>query len=45
MSGERQRSENVREDYKPLTDREREILDMLLSVETPGIIELRAQVP
>jgi hypothetical protein len=35
----------VREDYRPPTDREREILEMLLSVETPGVEELRAQVP
>ena len=37
--------ENVREDYRPLTGREREILQMLLSVEAPGMNELRAQVP
>lgn len=35
----------VREDYRPPTSREREILEMLLSVEMPGIEELRAQVP
>src|SRR5581483_3759625 len=33
----------VREDYRMLTERERAILDMLLSVETPGIEDLRAQ--
>lgn len=37
--------ENVREDYRPLTRREREILEMLLSVDATGINELRAQVP
>ncbi len=35
----------VREAYRALTGREREILEMLLSVEAPGIEELRAQVP
>jgi hypothetical protein len=35
----------VREDYRPPTDRERQILEMLLSVETPGRDELRAQMP
>jgi hypothetical protein len=35
----------VREEYRTLTGREREILEMLLSVEVPGIHELRAQVP
>lgn len=35
----------VREDYRPPTDRERQILEMLLTVEMPGIEELRAQVP
>ena len=33
--------ENVREDYRPLTGREREILEMLLSVEAPGMNQLR----
>jgi hypothetical protein len=37
--------DNVREDYRLPTNREREILEMLLSVELPGIDELRAQVP
>lgn len=36
---------HVREDFRPLTDREREILEFLLSVEVPGIEELRQQVP
>jgi hypothetical protein len=40
-----EQSEGVREDYRPLTRRERETLEMLLSVEAPGIEELRAQVP
>jgi hypothetical protein len=35
----------VREDYRRPTRRELEILEMLLSVEMPGIEELRAQVP
>jgi hypothetical protein len=35
----------VREDYRRLTGREREILEMLLSVDAPGINELRAQAP
>ena len=35
----------VREDYRALTSREREILEMLLAVDVPGIEELRAQVP
>jgi hypothetical protein len=43
MSDAEQRG-GVREDYRPLTGREREILEMLLSVEAPGIAELRAQV-
>ena len=38
------RDKDVREDYRSPSDRERAILDMLLSVETPGIEELRAQV-
>jgi hypothetical protein len=29
--------------YRPLTSREREVLDFLLSVETPGVEELRRQ--
>lgn len=29
--------------YRPLTSREREVLDFLLSVETPGVDELRRQ--
>jgi hypothetical protein len=33
----------LREDYRPLTGREREILEMLLSVEAPGVTELRVQ--
>jgi hypothetical protein len=37
--------DNVREEYRPLTEREREILELLLSVEVEGIDELRAQVP
>lgn len=36
---------NVREEHRPLTEREREILELLLSVEFDGIEELRAQVP
>ena len=39
MSDER----NVREAYRALTDREREILDLLLSIEVDGIDELRGQ--
>jgi hypothetical protein len=35
----------VREDFRPLTERERAILEMLLSVEIAGIEQLRAQVP
>ncbi len=34
----------VREDFRPLKDREREILEFLLSVEVPGIEDLREQV-
>jgi len=37
--------DHVREDFRPLTGREREILEFLLSVEIPGIEELREQVP
>jgi hypothetical protein len=33
----------VTNDFRPLTPREREILDYLLSVETPGVSELRQQ--
>ena len=36
---------DVGEEHRPLTPREREILDMLLSIEAPGIEELRSQVP
>lgn len=36
---------HLREDFRQLTPRERDILEMLLSVETPGIEELRTQVP
>jgi hypothetical protein len=36
---------SVREEFRPLTGREREILEMLLSVPAPGVEELRAQVP
>ena len=36
---------DVREEYRPLTERELEILEMLLSVELTGIEQLRAQVP
>jgi len=36
---------NVREPYRPLTEREREILELLLTVDTEGIEELRQQVP
>jgi hypothetical protein len=39
-----QQTRGVREAYRPLTDREREILEMLLSVEEEGIGELRTQV-
>ena len=35
----------MREGRRPLTKREREILEMLVAVDTPGIDELRAQVP
>lgn len=35
---------HVREDFPKLTDREREILQLLLSAELPGIEELREQV-
>ena len=45
MTSGPQRSGGAREDYRPLTGREREILEMLLSVDAPGIDELRAQVP
>jgi hypothetical protein len=44
MTPAQQRS-RVREDYRPLTGREREILEMLLSVDAPGFDELRAQAP
>jgi hypothetical protein len=37
------REDEVREDYRSPTDREREILAMLLSVQMPGIEELRTQ--
>ena len=37
--------ENVREPYRPLTEREREILEHLLTVDVEGIEELREQVP
>jgi hypothetical protein len=37
--------ERARENYRPLTGREHEILAMLLSIDAPGIDELRAQVP
>jgi hypothetical protein len=43
--GQQPSSDDVREDYRRLTGREREILEMLLSVEVAGIDELRAQVP
>jgi hypothetical protein len=36
--------ENVREPYRPLTEREREILELLLAVDAEGIEELREQV-
>ena len=36
---------NVREEYRPLTERERKILELLLSVDTEGIDQLRQQVP
>jgi hypothetical protein len=36
--------ENVREAYRPLTKREREILELLLTVDVEGIEELRDQV-
>ena len=35
----------VREAYRALTSREREILEMLLSLDEPGFDELRGQVP
>jgi hypothetical protein len=35
--------DGVREEFRPPTDREREILDLLLSVEEVGIAELRDQ--
>jgi hypothetical protein len=35
----------VREDYRPLTRREREILEMLLTIDAAKFEELRAQVP
>jgi hypothetical protein len=41
VSGE----ENVREPYRPLTKREREILELLLTVDVEGIEQLREQVP
>lgn len=37
--------ESVREPYRPLMEREREILELLLAVDVKGIEELRAQVP
>jgi hypothetical protein len=37
--------DNLREDYRTPTAREREILEMLVSTEMPGMEELRAQVP
>jgi len=37
--------ESVREEYRPLTEREREILQHLLSVDVDGVEELREQVP
>lgn len=36
---------SVREPFRPLTGRECQIVHMLLSVEVPGIEELRSQVP
>ncbi|HST18526.1 MAG TPA: hypothetical protein VLK36_12715 [Gaiellaceae bacterium] len=38
-------ADSVREEYRPLTARELEILELLLSVDVEGIEELRAQVP
>jgi hypothetical protein len=38
-----QRNEEGAAAYRPLTPREREVLDFLLSVETPGVEELRRQ--
>jgi hypothetical protein len=40
-----QQRPGVREEFRPMTDREREILEMLLSVEAEGMNDLRAQVP
>ena len=37
--------DNVREPYRPLTEREREILEHLLTVEAQGVEELLEQVP
>lgn len=43
MTANNERS--VREPFRSLTRRERQIVDMLLSVEAAGIEELRSQVP
>jgi hypothetical protein len=45
MTAAQQRSGGVREDYRPPTRREREILELLLSVDGPGIDQLLAQLP
>jgi hypothetical protein len=37
--------DNVREEYRTPTARERAILEMLVSTEMPGMEELRAQIP
>jgi hypothetical protein len=37
--------DDVREEYRPPTARERAIMEMLLSVDMPGVEGLRAQVP
>jgi hypothetical protein len=39
------RPSGVREEYRPLTEREREIVAMLLTFDAPGIEALRSQVP
>jgi hypothetical protein len=45
LSGMADARNDVREDYRSPTTRERAILEMLLSVDMPGVEELRAQVP
>jgi hypothetical protein len=37
------RSRGAREEYRALTTRERKVLELLLSVDQPGLVELRVQ--